>query len=495
MKFLRPPPVVMLILSSAGCGGSVSTPQEPTPPPNRAPTASIGSPANGIDVSEGQSIEFTGSATDPEDGTLAGASLVWTSSIDGPIGTGTQFTRSDLAVGNHTITLTATDSDGAQGSASVATAIQPVPQTGWATMGTAFPDDARQVAVGADGSALFLFLGWTDAALPTLEQARIEGWTGDAWAATTFRTNDGDRSFEAAAEGSSGAVTWNDESLRLGRAERTEGGDWSGLVISSLSQRNSPTIAFALGEPFYGFVEQGRMHVFTPLLSTLPEVSGGLGQLSTSNDCALVNDCIRSISLAGDADAWYAAVSEPDGCISVMRGSLVAGTPQTEWLGPCFALGGGAAEPRAALLDARPVVAFLEDGGTTFLMAQWDGVNWVLFGQATIDLATEVDIVSDGAILYVLFLTPDGPAPRMVVQRFDGEWSVLPEQIEGEGSELSPVADIAVFEAQPLVAFIEDGRAVVKRFVPGMSPVPPFRAEAGQMITRPGVRATLAGPR
>lgn len=84
-------------------------------PVNDSPTATITSPADGSSFAEGNPITFTGSATDPEDGTLAGGSLVWTSSIDGQIGTGESFTRNDLSVGTHTITLTATDSQGATG--------------------------------------------------------------------------------------------------------------------------------------------------------------------------------------------------------------------------------------------------------------------------------------------------------------------------------------------------------------------------------------------
>ena len=66
---------------------------------------------------------FAGNATDPEDGTLTGASLVWTSSRDGQIGTGTSFATTSLSVGVHTITLTATDSQGATGTATITVTI------------------------------------------------------------------------------------------------------------------------------------------------------------------------------------------------------------------------------------------------------------------------------------------------------------------------------------------------------------------------------------
>jgi hypothetical protein len=56
-------------------------------------------------------ITFTGSASDAEDGDLT-AGLSWVSSLDGAIGTGGSFSRSDLSVGGHTITATVTDSGG-----------------------------------------------------------------------------------------------------------------------------------------------------------------------------------------------------------------------------------------------------------------------------------------------------------------------------------------------------------------------------------------------
>jgi chitinase len=64
-------------------------------------------------------VSFAGNASNPEDGTLSGRSLVWTSSRDGQIGTGTSFSTTSLSVGPHTIRLTTTDSQGATGTATV----------------------------------------------------------------------------------------------------------------------------------------------------------------------------------------------------------------------------------------------------------------------------------------------------------------------------------------------------------------------------------------
>ncbi len=75
-------------------------------------TVSITNPPDGSSFDYGDLVTFQGSATDPEDGTLTGASLVWTSSQGDPMGTGETFATDTLTSGTHVITLTASDSKG-----------------------------------------------------------------------------------------------------------------------------------------------------------------------------------------------------------------------------------------------------------------------------------------------------------------------------------------------------------------------------------------------
>jgi hypothetical protein len=115
-----------LAASLVACGGSGSQssppPEGPAPPPpppaNQAPAVTINAPITGNSFEEGQDVVFEGSALDPEDGALAGAQLVWTSGTS-ELATGARFTATGLALGTHTIRLTATDSDGAEAAASV----------------------------------------------------------------------------------------------------------------------------------------------------------------------------------------------------------------------------------------------------------------------------------------------------------------------------------------------------------------------------------------
>jgi len=94
-----------------GTGGSGGDP--PINPDNTLPSATINSPEEGSSYLKGEYIIFSGSATDDEDGTLSGTSLIWTSSKNGRIGTGTNFTNNHLLSGSHIITLSATDVNGA----------------------------------------------------------------------------------------------------------------------------------------------------------------------------------------------------------------------------------------------------------------------------------------------------------------------------------------------------------------------------------------------
>ena len=97
------------------CAGTTVDP----PVDSEGPEATITSPANGTSHTEGASIAFRGSATDPEDGNIPVGSLSWASSKKADIGVGRAFSRTDLPGGAQTITLTATDSDGNVGSDSV----------------------------------------------------------------------------------------------------------------------------------------------------------------------------------------------------------------------------------------------------------------------------------------------------------------------------------------------------------------------------------------
>jgi hypothetical protein len=111
----------------AGCSSDDDGPTSPPPVVPGGPTASITGPATGSSYTSGQRIEFRGMATDDEDGMLGDDALAWTSNRDGAIGTGSSFDFNGLSEGSHTITLTATDSDGLRGTAQITVTVNAVP--------------------------------------------------------------------------------------------------------------------------------------------------------------------------------------------------------------------------------------------------------------------------------------------------------------------------------------------------------------------------------
>jgi probable HAF family extracellular repeat protein len=100
-----------------------------TLPPNQPPTVQIkpGYPDDGMSFPEGVLLPFAAIATDPEDGIIPSPNYSWSSSIDGFLGTGATITAPLLSVGTHTITVTATDSQGATGTKSFSITITPKP--------------------------------------------------------------------------------------------------------------------------------------------------------------------------------------------------------------------------------------------------------------------------------------------------------------------------------------------------------------------------------
>jgi hypothetical protein len=86
--------------------------------PNTAPLVVITSPPNGLSVKAGTQVSFAGSAADAEDGDLS-ASLVWTASKDGPLGTGASLTAALRTKGSQLISASATDSRGVSAQAQV----------------------------------------------------------------------------------------------------------------------------------------------------------------------------------------------------------------------------------------------------------------------------------------------------------------------------------------------------------------------------------------
>ncbi|GAB4270821.1 MAG: hypothetical protein Kow0029_07930 [Candidatus Rifleibacteriota bacterium] len=121
--------------------GSVGTGTKEISIINARPVCSIISPANDSTFLKNTAVTFNGVVNDYEDGPITDpAAISWSSDIDGILGSGTNFVLPALSSGKHTIRLSAYDSGGAIGSASVIV---------W------YDVPARITFLPADGSVIF----------------------------------------------------------------------------------------------------------------------------------------------------------------------------------------------------------------------------------------------------------------------------------------------------------------------------------------------------
>jgi len=86
---------------------------------SKPPQAYIASPDDLSSYDSGQQIVLAGEGYDVEEGLLAGSGLSWSSDVQGFLGIGEHLAVTGLQAGRHVISLTATDSDQMEGSASV----------------------------------------------------------------------------------------------------------------------------------------------------------------------------------------------------------------------------------------------------------------------------------------------------------------------------------------------------------------------------------------
>jgi hypothetical protein len=145
---------------------------------NSPPSVVITSPANSTNYTRNTPATFTGTATD-EDGNLSHA-LLWSSNIQGPLGTGASITRSDLVEGTHLITATATDSSALAGSASITVTVLP-----------AITLTTRPYKVAG--------VGWVDLTWTTMPGATVDVYGDGLIVATT--ANDGFHSYRTGFKG------------------------------------------------------------------------------------------------------------------------------------------------------------------------------------------------------------------------------------------------------------------------------------------------------
>ena len=77
-----------------------------------APVASMTSPSDGASIQQGNALNLSGTASDADEGDLSDSRITWSSNLQGTLGQGKSLDNRGFVIGEHVITMTATDSNG-----------------------------------------------------------------------------------------------------------------------------------------------------------------------------------------------------------------------------------------------------------------------------------------------------------------------------------------------------------------------------------------------
>jgi len=182
------------------CGGDSSGGgEDPTgpSPSNQSPSASISQPAADTSIGHSYTTTFEGSGEDPEDGELTGDALTWESDRDGQLGTGQSVSLSGLSPGQHTVTLTATDSEGSTAQASVGAAVVNVASAD-SLLTDPYADSLVAGFTASKQAAVDSALADCDAALSDGDVPALETCLAEARAEADTTTDPNDRALGAA---------------------------------------------------------------------------------------------------------------------------------------------------------------------------------------------------------------------------------------------------------------------------------------------------------
>jgi PKD repeat protein len=209
---------------------------------NRPPAVTIVSPAPQANFASGAAVPLSGSASDPEDGSLAGSALAWSSDVEGALGVGATREVSTLRNGVHLIRLTATDSVGGEGRAEVLITVNP-------------PNNAPPTAtITAPLTGLVVYAKTT----VTFEGRGTDAEDGALSGAALVWTSDKDGALGTGASVTASALSVGTHSVRLTVTDSGGSVGAASVVVNVLPENQAPSVtitspmsgaSFAAGSP------------------------------------------------------------------------------------------------------------------------------------------------------------------------------------------------------------------------------------------------------
>ena len=136
------------------------------------PQVEINSPVDGSTFAIGAPVEFSGTATDPEEGVVSPDRLVWYSSLeDNAIGIGASFVTRNLRIGTHAVMLVASDRLGIADTAYISLSVVAVPDSQLVSVSVG--QGPQQIAVNLDDMQAY----FTNGSDNTVSVVSLESFT------------------------------------------------------------------------------------------------------------------------------------------------------------------------------------------------------------------------------------------------------------------------------------------------------------------------------
>ncbi len=386
--------LTLTALDSMGASGVASITVSVNQAGNQPPTVTITQPAPAQTIFQGSSVTLSATATDAEDGTLTGMALAWSSSLDGPLGTGSPLLTTTLTAGTHALSCIVTDSGGNTGSATVSLTVlpmntAPVVNFSMPGAGASFAAGAAVTLVGSandaeDGVLTGSALTWRsslDGVLGTGSPLSTSSLRVGSHVLSLTATDSGGRTSSATVNVTITMSTGNLAPIaRLtgptsGMA--TQGLSFSGAT-SSDSDGSITSYAFNWGDgsPVTTGAAANAMHPYaaTGTYTVTLTVTDNLGATGTSTLQVVISPFVRTPSVVDEQEPYGVA------CSLAAQGTLLH---------------------VAYFATMHPGVYYSTWNGTTFTRELVDGLGFNMGGRADGRLAMAVDAQGAPHVLWV----------------------------------------------------------------------------------------------
>ena len=332
----------------------------------------------------------------------------------------------------------------------------------WYTLPSPTLDEVTEASIAGDGPVLVIFYHKPRPTLNT-DEGIVEKWTGTSWSNVAQATNQCHYP-DIDVSGSVVVTTWNDDGNDYGYGTNING-NWVSLTGTLLYKQWYPRATMAMGFPYMSFTckysdgmpsTYDMLHIKSPVgVGDKIELNGGWSVTYTSVG--------SKTDITGDENAWYCVFSQQQ-FLYVKKGSVQDGTREYAELGEGFRMYNPVARPEIALFQGRPIVAWMENENTELYVAEWDGSQWWVIGSAALDYDAfnSIRMASSPSELF-LITTSTESGSEISVNSYDGDqWYSLPDVQNVPGASIG-TADIAVHNNDPVIAYTEDNKLVVKK--------------------------------